>query len=186
MATAPPPTPLQGDLARLRREGEERAAKRLAAVLGYPYVDARSLPVSSEAMALITEEDARAGQVATVQLRAREVALAAVDPRAPEAQRVMNALKGEKYEVKVFVISKSGVEEIWRAYAFAPKEAKEITGKVEAGRQIAELARRLTTFTALQSEVKRFNFSKLDTAGLLEIILAGALGTRASDIHLET
>ncbi|OGY99892.1 MAG: hypothetical protein A2945_02285 [Candidatus Liptonbacteria bacterium RIFCSPLOWO2_01_FULL_52_25] len=66
------------------------------------------------------------------------------------------------------------------------QEAGDITGKVSIEKKrIEELTARLTSFAAIKEEIKRFDFLKAGPVQLIEVILAGALALRASDIHFE-
>ncbi|MEK7111741.1 MAG: hypothetical protein AAB875_00275, partial [Patescibacteria group bacterium] len=123
-------TPLQAKLARLNRDSEERAAQELAKKLNYSYVDLRKTPISLEALKLIPEEESRIAKAAVIELKAKRVALALVDPDIREAKKVLRTLEDKKYEVKIFIASLSGLEQSWGFYKFVSGEAKEITGKV--------------------------------------------------------
>lgn len=176
----------QNKVKEIRREAEERDAKRRAGKVGFPYLDAGKSPASIDALRLIPEEKARTAKVAALQIKVREVAVAAYDPSSPEAQAAGEELKAKKWEPKFFTSSLSGLEEIWRLYKFAIAEAGEITGKVDIENQkIQELSQKLVTFQAVAAEIQGFDFKKRTTSELLETILAGALGNRASDIHFE-
>ncbi|OGY98960.1 MAG: hypothetical protein A3B13_00750 [Candidatus Liptonbacteria bacterium RIFCSPLOWO2_01_FULL_45_15] len=76
---------------------------------------------------------------------------------------------------------------MWESYSFVPKEsAKEITGKVEISpSELESFANKLTSLQDVQNEVKGLNFGDVSTTSLLEIVLAGGLSIRASDIHFE-
>ena len=180
------PSAIQTRLATLRREGEERSAQRLAGELNLHYTDLSKTPVTTDALKLVPEGEARDAKVAAVEIKARKIALAAVDPRLPAAKKIIKELEGEKYEVKVFIASLSGLTDAWHFYKFVKAETEEITGKVKIEKKrLEELSSRLVNFAAVRSEIDRFDFIKSSPVALLEIILAGALGLESSDIHLE-
>lgn len=177
---------LQDKLAKMRREAEERSAERLAKELGFIYIDLRHAPVSLEAMKLIPENDAKDAKMVAIELKLKHIAVATFDPRLSATQKVLETLKSQKYEPKIFIASLSGLRQAWQFYRFVAPETSEITGKVEIKKQrLEELSKKLSTFGAVQSEVKTLDFNNLVTTELLEIVLAGALANRASDIHLE-
>lgn len=180
------PAELAGKLAGLKREGEERAAQRLSQRSGHPYVDLAKTPVAVDALKLIPEGEARGAKVAAIELKARKVAMAALDPELPAAKKVIEDLLAQKYEVRVFVASLSGLEEAWRSYRFVKPEVEEITGKVVIGKKrLEELTSQLADFPSVQKEVKELDFTKTAPVTLMEIALAGALSLKASDIHFE-
>lgn len=180
------PSNLQTKLTMLRREGEERSARRLADDTGIPYVDLSKIPVSMDALKLIPESVARDAKVAAIEIKLRKVALAAADPRLPAAQKIIKDLEEKKYEVRIFVASLSGLAGVWHFYKFVKAEAEEITGKVKIEKKrLEELSARLANFSAVKSEIARLDFTKTSPLLLIEILLAGALGLKASDIHFE-
>ncbi|OGZ01872.1 MAG: hypothetical protein A2946_02945 [Candidatus Liptonbacteria bacterium RIFCSPLOWO2_01_FULL_53_13] len=86
----------------------------------------------------------------------------------------------------MFVASLSGLADAWKFYKFVGDVAKDITGKVEIEKKrFEELLRRLVTFTATRDELAGADFHKLTTTDLFEIILAGALANKVSDVHFE-
>ena len=179
-------TPLQAKLARLNRDSEERAAEKLAKKLNHPYVDLRKTPISLEALKLISAEESRSAKAAAIELKVKKVALVLADPDLPEAKKVLRSLEDRKYEVKIFIASLSGLEQSWGFYKFVAGEVKEITGKVDIEKKnLEELVKRLRTFQEVKSEIEKFDFKTTTTTALLEIVLAGALANKASDIHFE-
>ncbi len=180
------PSVLQSKLTVLHREGEERAAQRLASDAGFPYVDLSKTPVSTDALKLVLEDVARGARVATIEVKVRRVALAAADPRAPAVQKIIKDLENKKYEVKTFVTSLSGLGDAWRFYKFVKPEAEEITGKVKIEKKrLEELSAILVNFSAVKSEIGKLDFTKTTPVTLIEVVLAGAMGLKASDIHFE-
>ncbi len=180
------PSTLQTKLAILRREGEERAAQRLANDTGFPYVDLSKTPVSTDALKLVPENIARAAKAAATEIKVRKVAVAAVDPRTPAVQEIIKDLEAKKYEVKIFVASVSGLNDAWRFYKFIKAEVEGITGKVKIEKQrLEEFSARLVNFSAVKSEIDKLDFTKTSPVALLEIVLAGAMGLKSSDVHFE-
>ncbi len=180
-------TSLHKKIGEIRREAEERDGKRRAEKSGVAYADLRKAPVSLEALKLIPEEEAKRARVAAIELKAREVALAAYDPQSPLVKKIIQSLAEKQYAAKVFVASLSGLEEAWHFYQFVSAEAGDITGKVEIEKQgLEELLARLKTVSAVEAEFGTLNFQTTATSNLLRTILAGALANRASDIHLES
>jgi len=177
---------LQKKLAEIHRAGEEREAERRAERSGYPYLDLRTAPISVEAVQLISEDDAKTGELIGLQLKVKELAVAIVDPEKSTAKKVIQGLVKQGYNVKLFIVSLSALTQALHMYQLTAGEAKEITGKVDIEKQrLAELSERLTTLKSVNEEIGRFDPKDLTTTILFEIILAGALANRTSDIHLE-
>ncbi len=86
MADAPL-TDLQIKLGKLRREGEERSAQRLAEKLNLPYADLSKMPVSLDAVKIVPEQDARDGKAAVIEVKSSDVALVAANPELPATEK---------------------------------------------------------------------------------------------------
>jgi type II secretory ATPase GspE/PulE/Tfp pilus assembly ATPase PilB-like protein len=177
---------LQEKIAGLRREGEERAAEQLAKKLGYPYADLGKMPVSLDAVKVIPENDARGAKVAGIEIRGQQLALVAVNPNLPAARSIIAGLKEKKYDVKVFIVSPSGLASAWHFYKFVKPVTENITGKVSiAKKRLVDLMTRLTNIEAVKNELLGLDFTKTSPVAIVEIILAASLAMRASDIHME-
>lgn len=182
----PQTDPLQKKLSEIHREAEERDAERRAVRLGYAYANIAKVPVSIEAVGLIPETEAREAKLAAVEIKNRDLAVAAYDPKSPAAEKIIQDLKRNGYRIKIFVSSVSGLEQAWRLYKYIVKSAKEITGKVEIEKKhLEELLLKLTSIPALKQEVEKVLAGRGTITALLETVLAGALSNGASDVHLE-
>ncbi|MEK7188167.1 MAG: GspE/PulE family protein, partial [Patescibacteria group bacterium] len=170
----------------IRRDAEERAAQARAKQSGTGYIDIRKAPTSLDALRLLTEEQARKAQVAVIQTKPGEAALAAYDPRNEEVKAVEKILKEKGLTVKLFTVSEDGLEEVWKMYRFVPEEVKEITGNVEVSKaDFDETKARLKDFHGVEKEFVAMDFEHVGTTKFFELILVGAITSRASDIHLE-
>ncbi len=177
---------LKSRIAKLHREGEERAAERLAAKLGLNYVDLVKVPVSLDAVRILTESEAKDAKVAAIELKANKVALAAIDPELPATKKIVEELAIKKYEVKVVVVSPSSMDTAWHFYQFIKPESASVTGKVSITKEhLDELRGRLTTIDAVHEEIASLESSKASPTELIDVILAGSMALRASDIHTE-
>lgn len=178
---------LQIKIVNLRREGEERAAERLARQLGHQYVDLRQTPAFVDAIKLLPEAVAKDAKIATIELKGRKVALAAVNPDLAATKKAVKELESQKYEVKIFVASPSSLKEAWSLYRFIKPEAGELTGIIKLNpERIRGFNEKLTNFTAIQEEIKKIDFLKASPVHVAEVILGGAMAIKASDIHLES
>ncbi len=180
-----PKNTLKEKLDKLRREGEERAASRLAEKLGLPYVDASTVPISLDAIKILPEDKARDAKIATVELREKRLAVIATNPELPAAKQAISELS-KKYQPAVVVVSPSSLQGAWELYKFVKPEADVITGAIKVTKKrLEELSARLTSVDAVRKEIDTLGLPKAAPTALLEVMIAGALGLRASDIHTE-
>lgn len=178
--------PLTDKLNQMRREGEERDAKRRAEKAKLDYLDLRSSPINIEALSLITEEKAREAKIAAIEEKNKKLALVVFDPTQKETQLIVSDLKSKGYETIIHVVSLSGLNHVWNSYKFVTKGQEKITGSVQIEeKELADFKNRLTSLESVQKLINEFNKEGGSTSKLLEVILAGALANRASDIHLE-
>ncbi len=175
---------LTDKLTKMRREAEERDAQRKAANLNLKYVDLSKTPVVVEALALVDEKTARKAKLAVIEKKRNKLAVVSVDPAALEAKKILDDLSKKGYQYSVFVVSSSGLEHVFNFYKYAPVEAEKITGKVEV-EDVSKLKKELSTLDGLKEVLEKQEFESFNAAPIFEIILAGALLNRASDVHFE-
>ena len=177
---------LQAHLAKLRRDGEERAAQQLAQKLGLPYADLSKTPISLEAVKVIAEAEARDAKAAIIEESGKKLALVATNPELPATKKLIDDLSARQYEVKVNVVSASSLAAAWEFYKFVKQKAEDITGKIIITKEhLDELKAKLATFEAVNAAFAALDFKSASPVQIMEIILSGALALRASDIHTE-
>lgn len=177
---------LDKQLLKIRREAEEKDAERRAQKLGLSYLNLTQTPVQVDALKLVKEEEARRLKVAPFQFKDSEAALAMLDPKALGVAALIKKLQADGMKVRQFIVSAGSLEHIWSFYKFIPSPAEEITGKVTISPdRITELFKKLTDLEKIKKEILNFDFKTFPTGQILEVILAGAMNNRASDIHFE-
>lgn len=176
---------LEEKLAKQRRAAEEADAKRRADALGLPYLDLVSVKVPTEikAMQLVPEAEAKEALLVPLQLVQKKLVIAAFNPEKPEAKKIIERLM-KNYAVEIVVVSLTSLHHGWTYYQYVPIEEKEISGKVQIDHaRLENLRAHIVNLEDVKHSIAAFK-SPL-TSELLEIVIAGALSLRASDIHLE-
>lgn len=177
---------LQQHLARLKREAEEREARRAAEKFGLPYIDLSKAPIQIAALALVEEAEAKKALLAVLERKRDDIAVAVFNPKKKETQAALKKLEERNLKIKIFVGSLSGLKHVWQFYKFVPREEGEITGRVDISKEELDVLRReIKTFTALKHALEKFDYKKRSITELLETVIAGSLSSRASDIHFE-
>ncbi len=181
-----PLTKVRDKLVQLRREAEERDAQRKASKTGYPYTNLTTTPINTEALALIPQEIAQKAEIAAIEIKEKNVAVAALDPKSSSAQEVIQKLKADGYQPSIFVVSLSGLHHIWSFYKFVAGKTAKITGRITIEEQkLATLKKTLTSLENIETAIQKLNSGAGFAGEILEVTLAGALATKASDIHFE-
>ncbi|MHB9019253.1 MAG: GspE/PulE family protein [Minisyncoccota bacterium] len=173
-------------LSKLNREAEERDAQRQAERLKFPYLNLALLPVETEALSLVSEKEARESEMAVIETKGAEVVFVALDPLNAKTKIEIEKLEAKNLKPKVFVVSRSSLNKAWEYYKYLTKSTAPLMGRIDIDKdRIIALKNKLLRLDAVKNEIQAFDFRNNPTGQILEIILAGALGNRVSDIHLE-
>ncbi len=173
-------------LAKLNREAEERDAQRRAEKLELPYLNLALLPIETEALSLIPEKDAKEADMAVVEAKGADVVFVAIDPSDVKCKSEIEKLIAKNLKPRVYVVSKSSLIRAWDYYKYLTKSTTPLMGRIDIDKdRIIALKAKLVRLESVKNEILAFDFRNNPTGQILEIVLAGALGNRVSDIHLE-
>jgi len=172
-------------LERIKKEAQEREAQRRATALGKQRISLSKTPISIDALSLISEDIARAAGIAAIERKASNVAIVALDPSRPQTKKVVDDLTAKGYTVVEYVVTAGDMEYALGHYRYVSKETEKITGNVKIGQRISELSASLTSIAGAKEVLSHEELAPHKAGDILEIIAHAAMGTRASDIHLE-
>lgn len=172
----------------LRKQEEEDLAQMLSKKYGVIYLDLSLVSINSDAIRLIPEVEARDAEVAAFGRVGKKISVAVRSPENPKAKAVVQKLNELGYTTTVFMVSRDSLEHAWERYLdlsyakgstagvfeISSQSVEELLGKVNSVRDISGL------ITDAVSMKRTYRVTRI-----LEIILAGALATEASDIHFE-
>ncbi len=172
----------------LYKQEEEELAQLLAQRYGIPYIDLSSIPINTDALRLINEPEARENKVALFGILGKKLQLAVFAPERQETKNIIRALEEKNYTVLTFMASTASLEKAWGRYkdlsfAFETKagsldiSSEEIESFLKKVQTIADISKLIEEALSLKKTYR--------TSRLLAIICAGALSTKASDIHIE-
>jgi len=172
----------------LRKKEEEDLAAVLSTRYGIPYVDLSTVPINIDALRVIKEEDARKAQVAVFDITDKKIAVGVLSPSNEKAMAAVDDMRARGYKPDIYMVSHASLEKVWSrykdlSYSFETKsgaldisneEIMEVMGKVNS---IADIKTLINEVLAMR---KAYRISKI-----FEIILAGAISLKASDVHIE-
>ncbi len=176
-------------LSDLRRSEEEKVVQGLALQIGIEYINLHGYTVNPEAVGFIPEATARAAGVVVFDY---SHTTASVAMRHPNNQKTLDALdliaKTSRLQIKPYLCSYDSLEHGWKRYAdlVATKAKTQGVFDIDADdikRFMDSIASR-SDVGALIAKVGSSNNARRVTE-VLELIFAGALALRASDIHIE-
>jgi len=172
------------EVVRLRRKEEEDTVRMLAEKYRIPYADLATVPVNVDAIGLVPEPEAKAAEVAVIQKVGKKLEVAVRSPERSETKAAIEKLGRGGYSVERFLVSRSSLEKAWTFYAQVTRRGRAIGGAVEVAKERLEEFR--SQVRALPDIAKLLvSLESKRTTDVLEVVLAGALATDASDIHLE-
>jgi len=159
---------------------QEREAFIASRALGLPYLNLKETPISKEAMALISEKEAREAKILAFYRVKDMVRVAAVDPTSRKSEKVLEKLeKKTGYKISLSIVSRP-------SFKYALKYYKQII-KPARGQKVELTAEALQ---AAQKQIKNLadlkrKIQKVSATEVVNVILAGAVMVSASDIHIE-
>ncbi len=175
-------------LEEIRLKEEEDLVKILAKRYGLASVDLKQTIVNPEALRLIQEKAARVAEVAPFEIKNKNIDIAIRTPNAPETQKALEAFRKNGYKVTPHMASHASLEHAWGYYKEISFAAKTEAGVMDiSGEKVARLTESLTSIQKTRDAISEaLTLEKQNrTTRIMEVLLAGALANRASDIHLE-
>ncbi len=171
----------------LEKEEEELAAT-LSKRHGVAYIDLSTHPVNIDALRVIKEADARAADLAVFNATDKRVAVAVLSPEKEKTREAIELLKSRGYIPEIFMASHQSLEKVWErykdlSYSFETKSgALDISNEeiLEVTKSVNSLGDITKMIQDVLSMKRSYRISKI-----LEILLAGAISLKASDVHLE-
>lgn len=168
----------------LKKKEEEDSVEILSQKYKTPYVDLALFPVEIDALKIVPEEKARKAELAVFQATGKNLKIGVRNPEKEETKTALKKLTEDRYNYDLFLVSRSSLERAWDLYQKMPAEHEVTPGAVEIQHaKITSLEQEITNLPQIKELIEKTFFGR--TTEALEIILAGALSTDASDVHIE-
>ncbi len=166
---------------RLYHKSEEEKATIVANKFKLPYIDLSLVPVDAETVNSIPEEEAKKANLAVIYKAGRKFQIAAVDPDNYETRKLLKKMKDEGINYNLVVVSEDSLKKAWGSYKFGMITEKfEDQGVLLKKEDLTEFEKGINTIINLKKRI-----SEINTTEIFNIILAGAIKTNSSDIHIE-
>jgi type IV pilus assembly protein PilB len=171
----------------LKRE-EEQVIQVLSAKYSLEYVDLSVAPITTDALRLIDEPAAREAKIAAFGIVDKKLKIAVRNPEDEKAIAIVNALREKGYIPTLYVTSSASLEKAWNSYKDLSFASESRAGSLDVSSDeisaIVEKAKGLPTIISILENTLAMKKS-YRVSRILETILAGALATNASDVHIE-
>jgi type IV pilus assembly protein PilB len=179
----------QAQTEELKLKEAEDLAQLLSGKYHLPYIDLSKLPINTDALKIIPEEEARVAKLAAFKLKGKKVSLIITSPQNPQTQAVLKNLEEKGYQPEPHLGSVPSLERAWGRYPEISRSTRTEAGVIDLSDE--EIEGYISQMESLGGFQKIFDSERAvareqgGISSLLEIILAGAVVTHASDIHIE-
>ncbi|MBI4272774.1 type II/IV secretion system protein [Candidatus Uhrbacteria bacterium] len=161
---------------------KEQETQMQAFALGIPYISLYAKPISPGALSIISEQDAKRLKVVCFSESAGEKRVACIDPDRKGLEEFLKELeKKTNCKISLFLMSEASLESVLKLYSQLPKVREEIQG-------VALTQEEFDHFTSDEFSDIRTLDAKLKGVSITDLykaVIAAALKSRASDIHIE-
>ncbi|MDO8482986.1 MAG: ATPase, T2SS/T4P/T4SS family [bacterium] len=172
----------------LHKKEEQDFAKLIAEKSKLDYIDLLLVPINTEALRLIKEETSRKVKIAGFNLVGKKVQVAVLSPSDPDVIATLKELEDHGFKTIVFVTTTEGLEKAWDHYKELSYSTESTAGALEVSSdEMVEFLNKVHNIKDISdliltvlAQKKSYRISRI-----IEIMLAGALATKASDIHIE-
>ena len=173
----------------LRKQEEEQLVATLAeSKYGLPYIDLYRLGIDNEALRAISEEESREMHVAPFKLFGKNIFIAIRTPSDDLQKKLKDDMERKNLVPVFYMASTASINKVWNRYKeISMAESSKIGGLDISGEVLRETAKKIEKIQDIQKMVtEALEGNKIHKISrLLEIILAGAIAIKASDIHIE-
>lgn len=160
---------------------QERAVRRHADELQLGYINLKGFPIAPEILVMIPEAVARDLKVIAFFREGNEVRIGAVDPANDQVVNFMeNFTADAKLNIVPYLISEHSFDLAAKLYAAVPKIKKFTAGVQVSPEDIINFKQNLKTIHDIDEKLKEVSLTQVIT-----LLIAGAIISRSSDIHIE-
>lgn len=173
----------------LRKEEEEDVVRTLAeSKYDLPYINLYRLGVDNEALRAIPLEEATSKKIAPFKLLGKNIFIGIRTPTPELMTGIKEEVARRNLIATFYMVSTASLEKVWERYKeLSLAENSEVGGLEISGEVLRETAKDINKMQdiakLIQDVIEENKIHKISR--ILEIILAGAIAIKASDIHIE-
>jgi type IV pilus assembly protein PilB len=171
-----------------KQEEEELVATLAESKYGLPYIDLYRLGIDNESLRAISEKDSRELNVAPFKLFGKNIFIALHSPSDDLIKKLTEDMKGKSLVPTFYMASTASIHKVWDRYKeISMAESSQVGGIDISLDVLKETAKQIEKIQDIQKMVtEALEGNKIHKISrLLEIILAGAIAIKASDVHIE-
>lgn len=174
------------------KEMHEREAEDLAKILAskykLPYLDLSTTTIDLDALGLISEDKAREGKIAIFQKTGQKLQIAIQSPNPELTRNLIKELEEKGFKITLYLVSETSLQRVWKRYTEASEYAEVPKGVIDvSSERLEEFIAQAKSIEDLKNLFSSMATSKKSrkTTEIIELILAGAISSEASDVHIE-
>lgn len=172
----------------LYKKEEEELVQLLADRYGIPYIDLSAMSIETDALRTIPEDVSRSAGIAAFKSIAKKLYVVIQTPNNQDTKVALEDLERKGFILSTFMCSKASLERAWGFYKDLSLALETKAGVLDiASDALTEMMDKMQNVDDVRSLIfERMQNSKGHKVSImLEILIAGALATKASDIHVE-
>lgn len=173
---------LSQTLSKRRKKSEEEKAYQFSQELGLPYLDLNIFPVDQKSINLISEKKAEKYNLVVLGKNKNKLKIGALNPSEKEVKEYVKKLTQKlDLEVDFYVVSKTSLKNAWNNYKSVKLIKKiDFMSMSLSSDELKNFQAQIKDLVDLEEKIQ-----KIPTTKVLNIIIAGAIKLKASDIHFE-
>jgi type IV pilus assembly protein PilB len=173
----------------LRKQEEEQLVQLLAeSKYNLPYINLASVGIDNESLRAISEDEARKLNIAPFKISGKNIYIALRSPEENLMKNISENMKAKNYEAVFYMTSLASLKKVWDRYAeLSMAESSKVGGLDISGEILMETAGKISKMQDVEKLITEVMVEGVmhKISRILEIILAGAISIKASDIHIE-
>lgn len=176
-------------IADLRKNEEEDVVRILAEnKYGIPYINLAPVIVENDALHYIPEKSAHDYGVAPFKVLGKNIHIGIRTPEKPELQTLTQELATQGMQPTYYMVSAASLEKVWGRYKeLSLTTTARVGGMDVSGETIVKIGETIHNIDDIKAQIEKVVQEKDShkISHILEIILAGAISIKASDVHIE-
>ena len=159
----------------VEKEIEEKAKSQ-----GLPYINLVGFPISPEALSKVSEEESRRLKAVCFFYDGDSFRLGAAERNNAAAEAVEKISQELHCQGRMYLISENSLKAAQKLYKILPKPREIVRGVKVSEEELNKYSESFDSFKELQDVIAR-----TDVSQIVSMILAAAVKSRSSDIHIE-
>lgn len=176
-------------LADLHKEEEEQLVEMLAtSKYALPYINLANISIENEALRTVPEAFAREKGVAPFKFSGKHVLVGIRVPTDELLAELKDTVERQDFTADFYMVSQASLEKVWERYQELSMAEISQAGSIDiSGEVLRDTAKKIKNIGdisgLMKTSVADAKIHKISR--LLEVILAGAIAIKASDVHIE-